>query len=87
LTLFVDLDNMAGGDTIEIRVYHRLNDGGGLQLWDYSTYTGADGGLANGEKVIAVALNPDRHGFLTTLEQTGGVNRDYDWELFAEVSP
>ena len=42
---YIDLDNMAGGDTTVIRVYHRLNDGGGLQLLDYNSYTGADGGL------------------------------------------
>ncbi|MCK5644418.1 MAG: hypothetical protein KAJ19_26700 [Gammaproteobacteria bacterium] len=83
--LYVDLDAMAGGDTTVIRVYYRLSDGGGLQLLDYASYTGADGGLANGIKLIAVDLGPYRHGIQVTLEQTAGVNRAYPFEFFAEV--
>lgn len=82
---YVDLDNMQGGDTTNIRVYHRLNDGGGLQLYDYNSYTGADGGLANSMKVVKIDLGPYRHGFQITLEQSAGVNRAYDWELFVEA--
>ena len=87
LVLMVDLDNMAGGDTTVVRVYYRLRDGGGLQLQSYNSYVGADGGLANNLKVVAIALHPDRHGFLATLEQSAGVNRDYDWKISAEVAP
>lgn len=83
--LYVDLDAMAGGDTTVIKVYHRLSDGGGLQLLDYNSYTGADGGLANSIKLIAVDLGPYRHGIQVTLEQTAGVNRTYPFEFFAEV--
>ena len=82
---YIDLDNMAGGDTTNIRVYHRLNDGGGLQLYDYNSYTGADGGLANSMKVVKIDLGPYRHGFQLTLEQSAGVNRAYDWEIFVEA--
>lgn len=83
--LYIDLDNMAGGDTAVIRVYYRLSDGGGLQLLDYNSYTGADGGLANGIKLIAVDLGPYRHGVQITLEQAAGTNRAYPFEFFAEV--
>jgi len=83
--LYVDLDAMAGGDTTVIRVYYRLSDGGGLQLLDYATYTGADGGLANSIKLVVVELGPYRHGVQVTLEQTAGVNATYPWEFFAEV--
>lgn len=85
VTAYIDLDNMQGGDTTNIRAYVRLNDAGGLQLWDYNSYTGADGGLANSMKVIKIDLGPFRHGFQLTLEQSAGVNRAYDWELFLEV--
>jgi hypothetical protein len=85
LTLFVDLDNMQAGDTTVIRVYHRMNDAGTLKPWSYSAYTGADGGFLNGEKLAAISLKPNRHGFRATLQQTGGVNRAYDWELFARA--
>lgn len=83
--LYIDLDAMAGGDTTVIRVYYRLSDGGGLQLLDYNSYTGADGGLANSIKLIAIDLGPYRHGIQVTLEQTAGVNRAYPFEFFAEV--
>ena len=83
--LYIDLDDMAGGDTTVIRVYYRLSDGGGLQLLDYNSYTGADGGLSNSIKLIAIDLGPYRHGIQVTLEQTAGVNADYPFEFFAEV--
>ena len=83
--LYVDLDAMQGGDTTVIRVYYRLSDGGGLQLLDYATYTGADGGLANNIKLITIDLGPYRHGIQATLEQTAGTNRTYPWEIFLEV--
>lgn len=84
-TFKVDLDNMAGGDTTVIRVYHRVVAGGGLQQENYVSYTGADGGLANGSKIAVIALTPNRFGIQITLQQTAGVNRAYTWEVFTEV--
>ena len=84
-TLVVDLDLMQGGDTTEFRVYYQIEAGGGLQLETYATYTGADGGLANSCKLISVALHPNRYGIQITLDQSAGVNRAYDWEVFLEV--
>jgi len=83
---YIDLDNMAAGDTTVSRVYHRLTDGGSLKLWDYASYAGADGGLANGIKVIVIDFLPNRHGYQITLEQTGGVNRVYAWEHFTKAA-
>lgn len=85
LVLFVDLDAMQGGDTTVLRVYYRLSDAGGLQLLTYASYTGADGGLANGAKLVTADLYPNRHGFQVTLQQTAGVNRAYPWELMARA--
>ncbi len=83
--LIVDLDNMAGGDTTVLRVYYRITAGGGLQLEDYQSYTGADGGLANSIKMVTIELNPNRFGLQLTLEQTAGVNRTYRWAYFEEA--
>lgn len=85
VALVIDLDAMLGGDTIEVKIYHRLSDAGGLQLLAFHTWTGADGGLSNSEKVDVVDLHPNRHGYRITLDQTAGTNRDYPWELFLEV--
>lgn len=83
--LILDLDNMAGGDTIVVKIYHRMYDGGALQLFKYHTWTGADGGLTNGEKLAQIELYPNRHGYQITLQQTAGVNRAYGWEFYAGV--
>lgn len=83
--LIVDLDAMQGGDTTVLRVYYRITAGGGLQLEDYQSYTGADGGLANSIKMVTIALNPNRFGCQLTLEQTAGAVRTYRWEYFEEA--
>ena len=85
IALLIDLDNMQGGDTIEIKVYHRLSEAGTLKLFAFYTWTGADGGLDNSEKIDQIDLYPNRHGFRITLDQTGGTNRDYPWELFIGI--
>lgn len=85
LALYLDLDAMLAGDTIEIRAYHRMTDGGGLQLTYYGVWGGPDGGLLAGKKLIRIDLGPNRHGFQVTLQQIAGVNREYPWELYVEV--
>lgn len=85
VVLILDLDNMQGGDTIEIKVYHRISDAGSLKVFRYRSWTGADGGLTNGEKFDQVELYPNRHGFRITLDQTAGSNRDYPYEIFVGV--
>jgi hypothetical protein len=81
----VDLDNMQAGDTTVLRVYYRIRDAGALQLWGYESFTGADGGLLNGRKLIELDLLPNRHGFQFTLQQMAGTYRSYDWELYPEI--
>ncbi|MBU2249527.1 MAG: hypothetical protein KKD77_22460, partial [Gammaproteobacteria bacterium] len=54
-TLYVDLDNMLGGDTTVFRTYYRLEDAGGWLQTDYQACVGADGGLANGNVALAIA--------------------------------
>ena len=84
LHLFVDLDNMDQDDTVEFRVYYRIAPAGGLQLQDYQTYTGVDGGLANSKKLIAIDLYPCRFGVEVTIQRTAGEDRAYDWQVFVE---
>ena len=82
--VFIDLDNMVGGDTTDIRVYYRLAQGGGWLQQDYQSYTGVNGGLTNGITVIAVDLYPTRFGIRVTLRQTAGGMVDYLWKYFGE---
>lgn len=87
LEVMIDLDNMtlAGGDITVIKVYYRLTAAGGLQLFDYLSFTGDDGGLSDGRKVIGISLLPNRFGMKVTLQQTAGVNRNYDWNVIYEA--
>lgn len=84
--ILIDLDNMAAadGDEIEIKVSYRIKPGGDLKLLDYKSYSGDDGGLANGRKLIEIDLWPNRFGVQVTLKQTAGVNKDYDCEVFTK---
>jgi hypothetical protein len=84
--LFVDLDNMAAGaDSVAVRIYYRLNaGGGGLQLLTYQAWTGVDGGLANGAKLVTVELYENRFGVQVTLQRIGGSDYAFDWEIFTE---
>jgi len=85
ICLIVDLDNMLAGDTVVVKIYHRMSDAGTLKLLRYRTWTGADGGLTNGEVLDTVECYPNRHGFRVTLQQTAGTNRVYPWELYLGV--
>jgi hypothetical protein len=82
---FIDLDNMtAGGDSIAVRVYYRIDPGGGLQLLTYQAWTGADGGLANGAKLATLELYENRFGIRISLQRIGGSDYDFDWSVFTE---
>jgi hypothetical protein len=86
-TILLDLDNMAVGDAdvTVIKVYYRLTPAGGLQLFDYQSYTGTDGGLTDSKKLIAIDLLPNRFGVKVTLTQTAGVMKNYDWNILARI--
>jgi len=84
LHLFVDLDLMLAADTIDFRTYYRIAPAGALQLQDYQTYTGIDGGLANSKKLIAIDLYPCRFGAQVTIQRTAGADHAYDWQVFVE---
>ena len=81
---FVNLDNMASGDSIAIRVYYRIVFGGALVLADYQEFAGADGGLSDSIKQIEIGLSRTRYGVQITLRRTAGGDRAYLWEVFEE---
>lgn len=75
LLLQLDCTNMQAGDTIVIRTYYRILDGGNLRKKDEVTLSDAqDPALKN------VMLEPNRYGVQVTIQRTAGVDRDYDWE-------
>lgn len=82
--VFISLDDMIALDTTTIRVYYRIIAGGGWLQYDYAQYIGIDGGLANGNTVIAVTLLPCRFGVEVTLEMSVGA-ATYDWSVVEEA--
>lgn len=87
LVVYVNLDNMATADSdvMEIKVYQRITSAGNLELLDYQEFIGDDGGLTDSKKLIAIELLPSRFGCKVTLEQTAGVNKNYDYEVIIET--
>ena len=85
VVLMLDLDNMTASETIEVKVYHRMLDAGGLQLFQYATWTGLDGSLPSSRKIDKLELYPNRHGYRVTLNLTAGDNIDIPWELYYGV--
>lgn len=72
----INVTNMQAGDTTVIRVYYRIKEGGNYVKHVETTYADdEDPDLKNTE------LLPNVYGVKITLEQSGGVNRDYDWEV------
>ena len=82
--VYISLDDMIALDNVQIRVYYRIALGGGLLLFDYAQYTGIDGGLANGVKLIAIELLPCRFGVEVTLQMTVGA-ADFPWSVVEEA--
>jgi hypothetical protein len=78
-TLKINLDNMAAGDAMNLKLYYQFTSGGGWVQEDCQSYGGADGGLDNGNKVISVNLDPNPYGVRVTLTQTDGTARVYAW--------
>lgn len=86
LTVKINLDNMVATDTIVIRVFDQIINGGAPEQVDLQTYTGVDGGLLDGNKVIYVSLKENRWGFKVTLQQTAETTgyKNFDWEYIDE---
>jgi len=77
---WIDLANMQAGDSVTIRLYVRLKSGGTYRLYDSAIYTDAQS-----KPALHIVKLPTRYGIRVTLEQTAGVNRDYDHNFFRRV--
>jgi hypothetical protein len=82
--VFISLDDMVALDNLIVRLYYRLAAGGAFVQYDYIVFTGIDGGLANGNKMIAVELLPCRFGVQVTIQQTVGA-ADFPWSAVEEA--
>lgn len=77
---WIDLANMEVGDTVVIKEYAKLKTGGTYRLYDSATYTNVQA-----KPALHIVKLPAKYGVKVTLQQTGGVNRNYDYNFFKEV--
>ncbi|MCK5610636.1 hypothetical protein KAR91_52675 [Candidatus Pacearchaeota archaeon] len=76
-SITLDLGNMVANDRIVIRMYTKLESGGDYKLIDTQAYSDA-----KTIPTINITGWPNRHGWKTTIEQTAGVLKDFDWESY-----
>ncbi len=81
LHCFVDLTAMQAGDTIVVRQYMKIKAAGTFILYAEETYSDVQA-----LPMLYVVTKPAKDGIRITLEQTGGTNRDYDWQTFQELA-
>jgi len=79
--LYVDLDNLANGDIIELRLKVRIKSGGNLITLFNRSYA-HDHGDPDASEVLQVSLPVTHiHGCKFTLHQVAGSNKDFDYEI------
>ena len=81
--LTVDLTNLVAGDTVVIRYAERTKTGGNMITSIEETFDGPQ--TVDLFVVGKDMLGENLWGFIATLEQTAGVNRDFDWQVFYEA--
>lgn len=74
---YIDLTNMASGDTVVIRQYMRIASAGGYVKYAEETYSGAQT-----LPLLHVVTKPGRYGIKVTLQQTAGTYRSFTYQFF-----
>lgn len=80
LKVMVDFTAQTDPETVVIRTYYRIKDGGSLIKKDEVTYAGVQD-----PELINIELEPNRFGIQVTIEKTAGTNRAYDWCAFMGI--
>ncbi len=76
----IDFTNHTATETVVLRTYYRITDGGALIQQDEEEFIGVPA-----MPLINIELEPNRYGVQVTLEKTAGTNRAYLWEAFYSV--
>ncbi len=80
LVVLLDLTLSQAGETVDVREYYRLTDGGAWVEFDEDTFAGVQDPPG-----VKVALSPTEFGVRVTLERTAGVARVYPWFVAYEA--
>ena len=79
LHAYIDLTNMAAGDTTVVRQFMKIKAAGAYVKYAEETYTDAQS-----IPLLHVIMKPAKYGLKITLQQTAGTNRAYDWQTLKE---
>lgn len=74
---WIDLANMASGDTVVIKVYAKAKSGGSYRQYDSASYSNAQTNPA-----VHVTTLSTKYGIKITLTQSAGTYRTYDYNFF-----
>jgi len=77
---YIDLSNMASGDTVVIREYIKIAPDGAYVKYAEETYSDAQS-----LPLLHIVTKPARYGLKITLRQTAGTNRDYPYQFFKRI--
>jgi len=77
---YIDLSNMASGDTVVVREYMKIASGGNYVKYAEETYSGAQS-----IPLLHIVTKPARYALKVTLQQTAGTNRDYPYQFFKRM--
>lgn len=78
-TLAVDLNNLAAGDIVILRIYGKVRTGGTERL----LFSGNYGPIPPTEKFAMSPPVLSPHHFKATLEQTDGTGRTFPWAVYS----
>jgi len=74
---YIDLSNMASGDTVVIRYYVSLTSPVDYKKYAEETYSGAQS-----LPLLYITTKPARYGIKVTLQQTAGTYRTFKYQFF-----
>jgi hypothetical protein len=77
--LIVDLDNLANGDVVELRIKVKARSTSTAKVLFVATYSNAQG--PDGALAISPPV-PAPHQFIATLKQTAGTGRNFEWSIY-----
>lgn len=76
---YIDASGMASGDTVVVRQYARIADGGSFLKYKQETYSGA-----SDDPALYVHSKESRWGIRVTIQQTAGTYREYGYSFVVE---
>lgn len=83
-TYHVDLNAMASGDTLELRIYQKVLSGGTLRVAYYAMFSNA----CPGDDIVQISVPISNDltgttGITFTLKQTTGTGRAFPWKVLS----